>query len=778
MNSRSFICFRDYVHFSKGNPLLISYFGQLKTRVSGSLPIQFKNDIEDVFLLSEPLVLIHLKTSKESSLLPSLDESNHSNLVNLTARPISKIDKKVKKNDKDDDGEIEKLKLKVKKKVRSKVSFEEEYDSVSELFESSEVSSAPLLLPLARPTKPLSTKNVTVPVTKQKLTSVSKRKASVSVQKKTGSLNSDTKPEKVSLKGVLTVQGLSDLFRVPTTSIIKSLFLKGVSVTVNQLVDLSIAQKLAEEFGILVEDIDPSENRNNLKQQINRITEGSELRPPIVTIMGHVDHGKTTLLDKIRKTQVAQKEAGGITQKIGAYEVLINANEKNKKVVFLDTPGHEAFSGMRSRGVSISDIVILVVAADDGVKPQTVEAIKCAQLYNVPIIVAINKIDKEDADIETIKRELSQFDLIAEDWGGDTLMVPISAIQETNIDSLLEMTVLLADVLNLTADSTISAEGTILESHLDRARGPVASVLVQNGTLRVGDTVISNNSVGKVRGMMNTLLTNIREAGPSSPIIIWGLPTVPSVGEKLFSFIDEKEAKTFITSSDKLLQPNSFAFPSLTDAQLVFSSEVRKKLNLIIKTDSQGSTEAINSVLSKLDSFDVQVRILCSSPGEVTETDVEFALTSNATVLAFNTTAASGAKRLAKSSSIIIREFDVVYDLFDYIQMLIDDLVGPQYDEKLIGEAIVKSVFPLAKSFVAGSLIVEGKVTNDSLIEVRRSGELLYKGVITSLKRLKESVNEVSSGLECGIFIDSFDAWKPEDTIKIFERIMRKKNTF
>ncbi len=778
-NYRVFIHFRDYFHPLRGSLSLTSNSTCLRHRNFGCLSMLFtsKSDVDDMLILSNPLTLIPARNLRESSLLPSLEDSNHSSLIDLSLRPLLKIDKKVKKNDKDEDREVEKLKLKVKKKVRSKVSFEEDYDSVNELFESSEISLASELLPLARPTKPTVLGPISPSNTKQKSAITYKKKGSASVQKKTSTLALEIqKPEKVSLKVPLTVQGLSDLFKVPTTEIIKSLFLKGIPVTVNQLLDLSVSQKLAEEFDIIIEN-DTELTSSDSKHDNNKIIKGSEIRAPIVTIMGHVDHGKTTLLDKIRKTQVAQKEAGGITQRIGAYEVTINSIKDTRRIIFLDTPGHEAFSGMRSRGVSITDIVILVVAADDGVKPQTIEAIKCAQFYNVPIIVAINKIDKENANIEGIKRELSQFGLIAEDWGGDTLMVPISAIQETNIDSLLEMIILLSEVLNLKADSHVSAESTILESHLDRSKGPVASILIQNGTLRVGDNVVFSTNLGKVRGMMNSRSENIKEAGPSSPVIIWGLPTVPLVGEKLFSFKDEREAKTFVTSVKTSTQSNTPILQSFADSQLISSLEVRKKLNLIIKTDSQGSIEAINSILSKIDTLDIELRVLYSSTGEVTETDIEFASTSNAIILAFNTTAASGAKKLAKGSSVSIKEFDVVYDLFDYVQTVIDDIVGPQYDEKFIGKAAVKTVFPLAKSFVAGSLILEGKVTSDSLIEVVRANQVLYKGPITSLKRLKETVSEVSSGLECGIFIDTFDVWKPEDIISVFERVPKKKNT-
>ncbi len=768
--------------FKKNSFLSFSYnHVTLNSTRLRSLSIHSKNDLDDTLLLSNPLSVVSVKFPQESSLLPSLDEGTHSNLIDLSLKPILKIDKKVKKNDKDDDRDVEKLRFKVKKKVRSKVNFEEDYDSVNELFENSETVSAVSLLPLARPPKPVSSENnsITFVGLKQKSTNLSKKKLPSSLQKKVESPSIDVKPQKISLTVPTTVQGLSNLFKVSTTDIIKSLFLKGIPVTVNQLVDLSTAQKLAEEFDILIEnDTSSSLPFVDVRSNIPRVIKGSESRAPIVTIMGHVDHGKTTLLDKIRKTQVAQKEAGGITQRLGAYEVFIDKNNSNKKIIFLDTPGHEAFSGMRLRGVSITDIVVLVVAADDGVKPQTIEAIKCAQSYNVPIIVAINKIDKEEADVEGIKRELSQFNLIAEDWGGDTLMIPISAIQETNLDSLLEMIVLLADVLNLTADSNTFGEGLILESHLDRTRGPVASILVQNGTFHVGDIITVNTQIGKIRGMLNSSLTNIKEAGPSSPVILWGLSVVPSVGERIMGFKDEKEAKASITEFNSRSKSDIFVQQPLLDNQSIFSPEVRKKLNLIIKTDSQGSSEAITSVLSKLDHSDIQIRILNSCAGEVTETDVEFASTSNAFVLAFNTTSASGAKKLAKSSSVPIREFEVVYDLFDFVQSLIDDLVGPQYDEKLVGKAIVKTVFPLAKSFVAGSIVMEGKVTSSSLIQVVRKDEIVYKGLITSLKRIKESVSEVSLGLECGIFVDTFDAWKPDDLIKAFELIPKKKNTF
>ena len=438
------------------------------------------------------------------------------------------------KNDKDDDREVDRTnaKLKLKKKTRSKINFEEDFDSVNDLFEKIDDSENTSLLPLARPNKPASNEIAPVSfVVKQKgqvTTNLKKKKSNASSQKKElESLGLD-KPTHINLTQPLTVQELSDLFSISKTDIIKSLFLKGIPVTVNQLIDTLTAQRLGQEFGIEV--VLNSQEFFNEKKPLNLTNSSMEnlaSRPPVVTIMGHVDHGKTTLLDKIRKTQIAQKEAGGITQKIGAYEVSIHHKNEDRKLVFLDTPGHAAFSGMRSRGVSITDVAVLVVAADDGVKQQTIEAIKQIQASNVPIIVAINKIDKEDANVDNIKEELAKYNLISEDWGGETLMVPISAMQGTNIDTLLEMILLLSDMMNLQADPDALSEGMIIESNLDRAKGAVASVLVQNGTLRVGNILQIGGNLAKVRGMVNSVGDSIREAGPSSPVLIWGLSKVP-----------------------------------------------------------------------------------------------------------------------------------------------------------------------------------------------------------------------------------------------------------
>lgn len=739
--------------------------------------------VEDIIQLTSPMIVV--KTKNQSSLLSSLQTDVHQGLLSLNLKPSLKIDKKVKKNDKDDDREVDRTnaKLKLKKKTRSKISFEEDYDAVNDLFEKVEDSENISLLSLARPSKPASHDVAPVSfVVKQKgqaLTNLKKKKSHSSSQKKESESLHSEKPTQINLTQPLTVQELSDLFSISKTEIIKSLFLKGIPVTVNQLIDTSTAQRLGQEFGIEV--VLNSQEIFNEKKSLdltNSSLENLVSRPPIVTIMGHVDHGKTTLLDKIRKTQIAQKEAGGITQRIGAYEVTIHHKNEDRKLIFLDTPGHAAFSGMRSRGVSITDIAVLVVAADDGVKQQTIEAIKQIQASNVPIIVAINKIDKEDANVDNIKEELAKYNLISEDWGGETLMVPISAMQGTNIDSLLEMILLLSDMMNLQADPNVLSEGMIIESNLDRAKGAVASVLVQNGTLRVGNILQIGGNLAKVRGMVNSVGENIKEAGPSSPVLIWGLSKVPSVGDTFTSFKDEKEAKLYITTTPGLNKTSTSSFPQLSENYAVSDSENKSRINVIIKTDTQGSAEAIATSLNKINDSKVQIRILYSCAGEVTETDVEFASTSSAALFAFNTTAASGALRSAKTLGVTIKEFNVIYDLFDFIQSLIDSLVGPQYEERFIGMASVKTVFPLAKSFVAGSFVVEGKMTKSSFIHVIRDNDIVYKGLIDSLKKVKENVLEVTEDSECGIFVAEFDSWKQGDVIKAFELIPKKKNTF
>lgn len=745
---------------------------------------EFKTQSEDILHLNSPLLLINKQVRNQSSIFSSLQNDVQQGLLNLNLKPTLKIDKKIKKNDKDDDREVDRtgVKLKLKKKTRSKINFDEDYESVTELLVEVDSTEDVLPLPLARPSKPNVKEMENTPFTiKQKhaVNLVAKKKKSISSQlKKESQSITLEKPSKVTIGNPKTVQELAELFIVSTTDIIKSLFLKGISVTVNQVIDLTTIQKLGQEFGVEV-DLASQQSSGDKKRLDLSSTEYSQLksRPPIITVMGHVDHGKTSLLDKIRKTQIAKREAGGITQKIGAYEVSLTHKNGDKKLIFLDTPGHAAFSGMRLRGVSITDIAVLVVAADDGVKPQTLEAIQHIQSSNVPIIVAINKIDKQDANVEAIKEELAKYNLISEDWGGDTLMVPISAIQGTNIDTLLEMILLLSEMMELKADPDALAEGTIIESNLDRTRGAVASVLIQNGTLHIGDTLYVGGGIAKVRGMINSLGENIKCAGPSSPVFLWGLTKVPSVGDYFTAFKNEKDAKLFATTHENSPKSTLGSSQILSENYNVSDSETKLKINLIIKTDTQGSAEAITSSLNKINDLKVQIRVLYACAGEITETDVEFAAASSATLIAFNTTSASGAVKAAKNMSISITYFDVIYDLFDYVESMIESLVGPQFEEKFIGAAIIKTVFPLAKSFVAGSSVNEGKISKSSFVHIIRNNDVIHKGFIDSIKRLKESVSEVSEGSECGIFLKEFDSWKEGDILKAFELVPKKRNT-
>jgi translation initiation factor IF-2 len=742
----------------------------------------FRRDLEDILYLTNPLVIVNNTIEPESILVSTIESANPENLLTLNLKPSLKVDKKLKKSDKNDERETDRniLKLKIKKK-KSKVSFEDDYEVTSELLEVDPTDSvAPL--PLARPSKPLTKEPIAVNIKKKSVSISTAKKKSTHVLgiKKANPITEAEKPKEVTLTKPITVQELGDLFKVSTTEIIKSLFLKGIPVTVNQLIDIPTAEKVGIDFGIeVVSTADILISSPKRSEFLLKDTSVLEKRPPIVTIMGHVDHGKTTLLDKIRNTQIAKKEAGGITQKIGAYEVNVNYKGVSETIVFLDTPGHAAFSGMRSRGVSITDLVILVVAADDGIKPQTIEAIKYAQSAQVPLVVAINKMDKEEADLNKIQQDLITHNIVPEEWGGDTIVVPISAMQGTNIDTLLEAVLMVAEITNLKTDPDVPARGMILESHLDRSKGSVATLIVKHGTLKVGDIITSGNSISKVRGMIDSNGKNLELAPPSSPVLIWGLSKLPNIGDTFRSFKTEKEAKIALEEELSVKSISSYSFSSFqqfSDINLLPSGEQMEKINLIIKTDTQGSAEAITSTISNIASPKIQLKVLYAYAGEITETDIEFASASQAILLAFNTTFASGTKKAAKNSSILIKEFNVIYDLFDYVEELIADLVGPEYEERFIGSAIVKTIFPLAKSFVAGSLVTEGKITKDSTIHVIRDSQIIHKGKINSLKKVKEDVLEVTENFECGIYVTNFDSWRPGDAIKAFE-IIEKKNT-
>nr|BDA98713.1 translation initiation factor 2 [Rhodomonas sp. NIES-1730] len=696
----------------------------------------------------------------------------------IDAKLFVKPERKSKKNDKDDQKNIDIVKTKLRSKKKEKSKFrKDDYETFSQE-KSQPISEKNPLLPFARPESGIKKATLVNAFQTKKNTSkssIKKTKKHLISKNKETEQKIKPQPNSVTIKGPLSVQDLALLLSVSETEIIRSLFLKGIGVTINQVLDVNTAQTVGEDLGIEVEHIREIQEESK-KIQIKKSDHNYlEKRPPVIAVMGHVDHGKTTLLDKIRKTQIAQKEAGGITQKIGAYEVKIQYKGEFKKLTFLDTPGHEAFSGMRSRGVQVTDIAVLVVAADDGVKPQTVEAIKYIQSANVPIIIAINKIDKESADIENIKQQLTQYNLIPENWGGDTPMVPISAMKGTNIDTLLEMMVLLSEIEDLKANPAGKAQGTILEAHLDRAKGAVATLIVQNGTLRIGDILTAGSSMAKVRGMINSAGEKVTKCLPSSPVLIWGLSKLPVSGEHFETFEDEKQAKIKVQKAQEIIKSSQTISNTISENYSLSNSNTKGIINLIVKTDIQGSVEAILGTINKIPQDKVQIRVLYASPGEITETDIDFADTSKATVLAFNTNLAIGARKSARHLNVTVKEYNVIYDLVDYIEVLIEKITGPEYDQKNIGKAIVQGVFPLAKSFVAGLKVIQGKIKKESYIEVSRDENIVFKGNITSLKKIKENITEAIEESECGLFIEEFDTWQEKDIVNAFELIPKKR---
>jgi translation initiation factor IF-2 len=590
------------------------------------------------------------------------------------------------------------------------------------------------------------------------------------------------KPEIISIIGGMTVQDLAAELMVPETDIIRSLFFKGIAATITQTLDVPTIEMVCEEVGVLVEKMEQQSEAKKVTEVLDaEDLDNLQLRPPVVTVMGHVDHGKTTLLDSIRKTKVAAGEAGGITQHIGAYHVDVEHGGVTQKVVFLDTPGHEAFTAMRARGTRVTDIAILVVAADDGVRPQTIEAISHAKAAEVPIIVAINKIDKEGAQPERVKQELTEYGLVAEEWGGNTSMVSVSALTGLNIDSLLEMILLVSEVGELSANPNRPARGTIIEANLDKARGPVATFLVQNGTLRVGDVLVAGAVLGKVRAMIDDRGRRVSEAGPSFAVEVLGLGDVPAAGEEFEVYTDEKLARATANEradrqrASRLQQAMASRRVTLTSLSDRAKEGELKDLNLVIKADVQGSLEAILSSLERLPQGEVQVRVLLSAPGEVTETDVDLAAASGAVIIGFNTSLASGAKRAADAVGVDIREYDIIYNLLEDVQGAMEGLLEPELVEEYLGQVEVRAVFAVGRGSVAGCYVQNGKAVRNCSIRVKRGNEIVHKGNLDSLRRVKEDTKEVAQGFECGISLDNFNSWEEGDIIEAFKMVTKRR---
>ena len=590
------------------------------------------------------------------------------------------------------------------------------------------------------------------------------------------------RPELLEIADNMTVQELANALAVADTEIVKRLFMKGIAVNVTQTLDVATATLVAEEMGVLVETPKAkSEARKGTEMIDEADLENLQDRPPVVTIMGHVDHGKTTLLDTIRQTKVAQGEAGGITQHTGAYHVDVSREGgSTQQIVFLDTPGHQAFTKMRARGARVTDIAILVVAADDGVQPQTIEAIDHAKAAEVPIVVAINKIDKEEAQPDRIKQELMEHGLVPEEWGGETIMVPVSAIKGENLDNLLEMILLVADVEELSANPDRPAKGTVIEAHLDKARGSVATLLVQNGTLRVGDVLVAGSVFGKVKAMMDDRGERVEEATPSFAVEVLGMNEVPAAGDVFDVYLNEKEARTIADrEADKQRQARLITKPGRTVSLNSLSEAKRqgelKELNLILKADVQGSLEAIVGSLQQLPQDEVQLRVLMAAPGEVTETDVDLAAASAAVIIGFNTTFASGARQAAENEGVDVREYSVIYRLLDDIQGAMEGLLDPELVEEPLGQAEVRAVFAIGRGTVAGCYVQSGQLIRNCKVRVLRGSQVIHEGILDSLKRVKDDVKEVNSGYECGIGLQSFNNWQEGDTISAYRMVTKRR---
>jgi translation initiation factor IF-2 len=586
------------------------------------------------------------------------------------------------------------------------------------------------------------------------------------------------RPEKLILAEPMTVQELAATLVVPETEIIKRLFMKGIAVNITETLALPTITSVAEELGVEVETASQESAAKKTTEMLEEADlENLQRRPPVVTIMGHVDHGKTTLLDSIRSTKVAQGEAGGITQHIGAYHVDVEHNGTTQQVVFLDTPGHEAFTAMRARGARVTDVAILVVAADDGVQPQTKEAIGHAKAAGVPLVVAINKVDKEGANPDRVKQELMEYGLVPEEWGGDSIMVPVSAIKGENLDTLLEMILLVSEIEELQANPNRRAKGTVIEAHLDKARGPVATLLVQNGTLRVGDVVVAGSAYGKVRAMIDDRGHRVEEAGLSFAVEVLGLRDVPKAGDEFDVFEEEKEASAIAAEraqqarESRLIQ-GRYSLSALSARAL--EGEL-KELNLILKADVQGSLEAILGSLRQLPQKEVQLSLLLAAPGEITETDIDLAAASGAVIIGFNTTMATGARQAAEQAGVDVREYNIIYKLLDDIQGAMEGLLEPELVEEPLGEAEVRAVFSIGRGAVAGCYILSGKMIRNCNARIRRKGEVIHEGILDSLKRMKDDAKEVNVGYECGIALSSFTDWAEGDIIEAYRMVTKRR---
>ena len=572
----------------------------------------------------------------------------------------------------------------------------------------------------------------------------------------------------ITIPEMITVKDLAAEMKKTSGEVIKKLFNLGIMATINNTVDFDTAFLVAQEFGITASKKEEVKEEDILFDNTEDSADELEPRPPVVVVMGHVDHGKTSLLDAIRSTNVIEGEAGGITQHIGAYKVNIN----DREITFLDTPGHEAFTAMRARGAQITDVAILIVAADDGVMPQTVEAINHAKAAEIPIIVAINKIDLPGANVEKIKQELMEYELVPEEWGGDTIYVPISAKKKINIDNLLEMVLLVADMKELKANPNKQAKGTVIEARLDKAKGPIASMLVQRGTLDEGDTIVVGKSIGRIRVMRNDKGQKIKKAGPSTPVEIMGLTEVPEAGDTFYEVKDEKMAKHLIErrkrqEREQIINENSKV--TLSNLFEKMESENLKQLNIIVKADVQGTAQALKQSLEKLSNNEVKVKVIHAVTGAVTESDVQLAKAGKCIIIAFNVRPVNTAKDMAEKEGVEIKQYSVIYQAIEDVEAAMKGMLDPVYEEKVIGNAVVRQTFKVSGvGTIAGAYVLDGKIERNAGVRVIRENVVIHDGKLISLKRFKDDAKEVTKGFECGLQIENYNDIKEDDTLEFY----------
>ena len=604
-----------------------------------------------------------------------------------------------------------------------------------------------------------------------------KKKNKKELEKEQAEQNAEAACGVIEIGDTITVKELCEKLGKPANDVIKNLIFLGVMAGVNQEIDFATAEKLCEKYEVLVEKKENEVELEAFEEDTDVVEENLVKRPPIVTIMGHVDHGKTSLLDAIRHAKVTASEAGGITQHIGAYTVSLNG----EKITFLDTPGHEAFTAMRARGAQVTDIVILVVAADDGIMPQTKEAINHCKAANVPMIVAINKIDRPGANIDRVKQELTEHGLVSEDWGGDTICVPVSAKTGENLESLLEMVLLTAEMQELTADPNRKAKGTVIEAKLDKGRGSVASLLIQNGTLNVGDSILVGSTYGRIRAMFDDRGKKIKSAGPSIPVEILGLSEVPAAGDRFIVCKDEKTARNMAELRKQKIKADSHQASnrvSLEDLYSQIQEGKVKELAIVVKADVQGSVEAIRQSLEKLSTDDVKVRVIHGAVGAITETDVTLAAASNALVIGFNVRPDGNAIVQAEKENIEIKTYRIIYDAIEDVKSAMIGMLEPEYKEVVNGKAEVRMTYKISNvGTIAGCYVTDGKIVRNSEVRVIRDGIVIFESTLASLKRFKDDAKEVAKGYECGLSVEKFNDLKEGDVIESFtmEAIKRKE---